>query len=96
MDHSCEVSVFKLELFDDLTCLSVEDEKFAILSQGEDQVRGDYKVQDGLGVTFVYGVSMHLIPCNYFICLFKACVNETSRGGLQICNLFCNEAGHED
>ena len=96
MDHAGKAIVFELELFDNLACLGVKDQELAVLSQGEDQVSGDYKVQDGLCMAFIDGVPVHLIPCDYLVCLFKACVYETRRSGLQICNLFCNEAGHED
>ena len=96
MNHSSQVLVLELCPLDHLACLSLENNEFTLLSQREDEVASHDKDLDGLFVASVLRMPMHFVPSHDLIRLSKASVDEAGGRSLEIGDLLCNVARHED
>ena len=78
MDKTCQFFVLKCESADDLSCLSVECEEFAILCKRKNKTCGHKELLNRLCVPLVHRMSLHFIPCYNLVWFFENCVDQAS------------------
>jgi len=66
-----------------------------LFRQRENELGGLNELDNGLGVSLEFSVLVHLIPRDNLVGLLQGGVDEAGDGGLQVSDLFRDEAGHE-